>query len=54
MAKIIEPLQYHEWGKAVGWVKHKVICCIGRLSLSLEVIRGQKYHFVSFDDHVMW
>ena len=31
----------------------QVICCIGRLSLSLEIFHGQKYHFVSFDDYVV-
>ena len=56
MAKIIKPLQYHELGKSVGWVKHaghNMLYCIGRLSLSLEIIHGQKYHFVSFDDYVV-
>ena len=57
MAKIIKALQYHELGKAVGWVKHTVHLLywrlIGRLSLSLEIINGQKYHLVSFDDYVV-
>ena len=56
MANIIKPLQYQELGKAVGWVKHTGhICCFGRLSLSLslEIIHGQKYYFVSFVDYVI-
>ena len=40
----------------VGW-STQVICCIGRLSLSLEIIHGHKYHFFNFfffyDDYVV-
>ena len=45
MAKIIKLLQHYELDEAMGWVK------LG--SLSSEIIYGQKYYFVSFDDYVI-